>query len=42
MEKSLADFTKYFKDSGIEKRSGAKAEDVHKGLKGELAKLDKK
>jgi hypothetical protein len=42
MEKNLEDFKKYFKESGIEKRSGAKAEDVHKGFKGELAKLDKK
>lgn len=38
---NLADFTKFFKESGIEKRSGAKAEDVHKEFKGELAKLDK-
>lgn len=42
MEMNLVNFTKFFKDSGIEKRSGAKAEDVHKEFKGELAKLDKK
>ena len=41
MELNLAEFTKFFKDSGIEKRSGAKAEDVHKEFKAELAKLKK-
>jgi hypothetical protein len=41
MEKNPAVFAKYFKESGIEKRSGAKAEDVHKGFKVELEKLDK-
>ncbi len=39
MELNLADFTKWYKDTGIEKRSGAKAEDVHKEFKAELAKL---
>ena len=42
MEMNPGDFAKYFKESGIEKRSGAKAEDVHKEFKGELVKLDKK
>lgn len=41
MEMNLTDFTKFFKESGIEKRSGAKAEDVHKEFKAELAKLKK-
>ena len=44
MEMNLADFTKFFKESGIIKRRGAesvKAEDVHKEFKGELAKLKK-
>jgi hypothetical protein len=41
MEMELPEFTKYFKESGIEKRSGAKAEDVYKEFKAELAKLNK-
>jgi len=44
MELSLAEFTAWYKATGIGKRPGAenvKAEDIHKEFKAELAKLKK-